>query len=516
MNNICIIPKPKKIKKREDFFELTAHTKIIVSDPELLKLGELLAEYLRPATGFKLTVISGFECGTNDIFLNLGKDVLNEVEEAYSIVSSLSNLTLSAHTIEGLSRSVQTLRQLLPVEIFSSKVLSGFKWIVPGVEINDSPVYSWRGMHLDVSRHFFKVEEVCRLIDILALHRFNKFHWHLTDDQGWRIEIKRYPRLTEVGSSREYTLKGHMDDRPRQYDNKPYAGFYTQDDIRKVVDFATKRHITVVPEIDMPGHMQAAIAAYPELGCYPDRKLKTRCIWGTSQNILCPSTYTVEFMKNVLSEVMKLFSSPFIHIGGDEAVKHEWEESRRIQELMTKLKIKDENVLQNWFLGQINEFLKANGRTSIGWDEILNPELPEGTIIMNWLSNSKAIEAARKGHKVIMAECEVSYFDFCQGKLNEEPLGQKNILPLEKVYNHDLIPESLPEANRAYIIGGQGQLWTEHIPNMKHLEYMAFPRAIALAEKLWVKHSSCSFEDFKQRLLIHNKRLDILNVNYRK
>ena len=516
MNNICIIPQPVKLEKRNDYFDLKPQSRIIVSAKNVLPLGELLAEYLRPATGFELAVITNPEYTKNDIILELDSSASAEESETYSITASANSMTLSAKTLDGLARAIQTTRQLFPAEIFSQAVVGDFNWIVPGVEIEDCPQYSWRGMHFDVSRHFFSVDEVCRMIDIFALHRFNKFHWHLTDDQGWRIEIKRYPKLTKIGAHREYTLKGHMDDRPRQYDDTPYLKFYTQEDIKKVVEFAAKRHITIIPEIDMPGHMQAAIAAYPELGCHPDRKLNTRCLWGVSQDILFPSENTIEFMKNVFKEIIELFPSPYIHIGGDEAVKHVWEESRRVQELMAELNIKTENALQNWFLGEINKFLQDNGKTCIGWDEVLDDELPENTIVMSWRDEKGAIEAARRGHKAIMAECEFSYFDFCQGIPAKEPLSQKHILTTEKVYNHDLIPEALPAAHKAYIIGGQGQLWTEYIDDLKHLQYMAFPRAIALAEKLWRAHSSCSFEDFQKRLKIHNERLDAMKVNYRK
>jgi hexosaminidase len=516
MNDICIIPKPKKLEKTDGYFELKPQSRIIVSDKTVLSLSELLAEYLRPATGFGLEVSSCPNPDETNIILELKNSVITAETEKYSISATTKSIVLSAESLDGLAIAVQTLRQLFSKEIFSKKLAPGIKWLVPCVVIEDSPEYSWRGMHLDVSRHFFSVDEVCRMIDIFALHKFNKLHWHLTDDQGWRIEIKRYPKLTQIGAHRKYTLKGHMDDRPRQYDDKPYFEFYTQEDIRKVVEFAAKRHVTVIPEIDLPGHMQAAIAAYPELGCFPDRQLDTRCIWGVSQDILFPSTNTLEFMKNVFEEIINLFPSSYIHIGGDEAVKKQWEESRQVQELMFKLNIKSENALQNWFIGEINEFLQKNGKICIGWDEILDAELPANTIVMSWRDEKGAIEAARRGHNAIMAECEFSYFDFSQGNPGKEPLAQKHILTLEKVYNHDLIPEALPEEQTLYIIGGQGQLWSEYISDLKHLEYMAFPRSVALAEKLWCKHSSCCFADFNKRLKKHKQRFDIMNINYHK
>jgi hexosaminidase len=370
-------------------------------------------------------------------------------------------------------------------------------------------------MHLDVCRHFFTKEEVMRFIDLIALYKFNRFHFHLTEDQGWRIEIKKYPKLTEIGAWRDSTLIGHALDRPKRYEDKRYGGFYTQEDIKEIVAYASLREITIVPEIDMPGHMQAAISAYPELGC-TDQTLKPLCHWGICENILNVNDSTVGFMKDVLDEVMELFPGKYIHVGGDEALKYQWEEQRHIQDRMVELGLKSEMELQSWFIRQMAEHIQSKGREVIGWDEILEGGLADGAAVMSWRGEKGGMEAAAQGHKVVMTPEEYVYFDHYQGDREKEPLAIHGFTNYEKVYNYKVLPENMPEEQKHLVMGSQGQLWTEYIPDMKHLEYMAFPRVCALAENLWTNSENKDFKSFEKRLDNHKKVLNNLKVNYRK
>ena len=386
-------------------------------------------------------------------------------------------------------------------------------WELPEVHIEDAPRFRWRGQHLDVGRHFFSVEEVCKFIDLLALHRLNVCHLHLTEDQGWRIEIKKYPRLTEVGSIRESTLIGHFEDRPRRYDKTPYGGFYTQEDIKKIVDFAARRHITLVPEIDMPGHMVAAITAYPELGNF-NIQTRVRCHWGISQSVLNVEESTVDFMKDVLDEVMDLFPGRFIHVGGDEAPKFEWSESERAQERMAELGLKSEDELQSWFIRQMDAHITAAGRRLIGWDEILEGGLAKGATVMSWRGEVGGIEAINQGHDVVMAPYEKVYFDYYQAEpTDKEPLAIGGMTKLETVYGYEPIPKEISPDKRHLVLGAQGQLWTEYMSTMHHVEYMGFPRICALSEVLWMNPADKDYPDFLERLKAHRSRLRLLTVN---
>jgi hexosaminidase len=510
-----IIPKVTDSKKISGKFVLTAET-VISCDKLTLDLGNLLSEYLAGATSYDLPVIQESQSpGAIQLSVN-GDNQADEngfFNEEYNLVVNDSDIKIQSPSVAGVARAVQTLRQLLPVEIFSPKKVSNVEWSIAGIEINDKPQFRWRGMHLDVARHFFNVDEVCRMIELFAMHRFNVFHWHLTEDQGWRIEIKKYPKLTEVGSIRPCTLTGHLRDKPKQFDDTPYGGFYTQEEIKQVIDFAARRHITIVPEIDMPGHMQAAITAYPELGNNPNAQLELRTFWGISQHILNVRESTIEFMQDVLAEVIDLFPSKFIHIGGDEALKHEWEESREAQAKMLELDLKDEKELQRWFITRMKVFIQSKGRTLIGWDEIAEGGLTENVAVMCWRGLAIAYEAAKNKQYSVNSFAQYTYFDYYQADPEKSNLCIGGDLPTEKVYRYNPIPEGLKDDEKQFILGGQGQLWTEYIPNMKTLEAQAFPRACALAEKLWDKHEDCCFVDFKERLAIHRQRLDFLKVN---
>jgi hexosaminidase len=420
---------------------------------------------------------------------------------------------------EGLFYAIQTIRQLLPPEIFRRSQVAGLTWSMPAVEIEDVPRFSWRGAHLDVARHFMPKEFVKKYIDLLALHKMNSFHWHLTEDQGWRIEIKKYPRLTEVGAWRKETLVGrpNRDTTKNTYDGKRHGGFYTQDDVREVVAYAAERFINVVPEIEMPGHAQAAIAAYPWLGNYPNRQLEVWTRWGVNENILNAEPRTIAFMQDVLAEVIELFPSKFIHVGGDEAVKTQWRSSPRAQARIRELGLKNEEELQSWFIRQMDAFLAARGRRLVGWDEILEGGLAPGATVMSWRGVRGGIAAARAGHDVVMAPTTYTYFDYYQSpNRDREPLAIGGLLPLDSVYGFEPIPAELEPQYAKHVLGAQGQLWTEYLPTPRHVEYMAYPRMTALAEVVWTPRERKNFADFRRRLDVHLKRLDELQVNYRK
>lgn len=480
----------------------------------------LLADYLRPSTGFAIPVVEEvgrgaclrLSCSTASTAC---EDQADEDFpcESYSIRIDSTGIALTADHAAGLARGIQTLRLILPSDILCRERRCAADWAVPFLEIEDRPRFPWRGMHLDVARHFFGVEEICRFIDLIALHRFNRLHLHLTDDQGWRIEILKYPRLAEIGAWRPCTLIGTESARPRLYDNTPHGGFYTHGDLRRIVDFAARRHITIVPELDMPGHMQAAIAAYPELG-NGHTPTEPRCHWGVSHHILNVEPGTLTFVRDVLQEVMDLFPGKFIHVGGDEVPKVEWSDSRRVQKRMRELGIHDEAALQGWFTRQIGEFLASHGRRLIGWDEIMDGGLFQGATVMSWRGEAGGIAAATAGYDVVMAAHQFLYFDFYQADpVCEEPLANGTPITTGRVYAYDPVPAGVPEDKRHHILGAQGQLWSEWISTPEHLDYMAFPRACALAEALWIAKDRKNFRDFLERLRPHRGRLAALGCN---
>ncbi len=516
--NHCLIPRPQQVTPMDGAFLFGRDCRISAKGHTALEMADLLAGYLCTATGklFPTQLAAGSADASGIILHQTGQDIPDAagfIEESYRLDVTPSLVRLTAATSHGLAMGIQTLRQLLP-PVLLSDAPQEFIWQIPCVVIEDAPRFRWRGMMLDVARHFFSVEEVCRFIDLIALHRFNRVHLHLTDDQGWRVEIRRYPRLTEVGSVRPGTLIGHEGARPRRYDDTPYGGHYTQDDIRLIVEFARRRRIELVPEIDMPGHMQAVIAAYPELG-NTDMTLRPRCHWGISKHILNVEESTVMFMQNVLDEIMELFPGRYVHIGGDEALKDEWQESRRIQERMNELGLTGEAELQSWFINRMGRFISSRNRVMIGWDEILEGgALPPEAVVMSWRGEKGGIEAAREGHNVVMAPGSHVYFDHYQAEpIAEEPLAIHGLSTVGHVYSYEPVPAALPADKRHHVLGSQGQLWAEYIPNIRHLDYMAFPRACALSEVLWLDPCRKDYRDFLQRLVFHRKRLEVLGVN---
>ncbi|MGH7220984.1 MAG: beta-N-acetylhexosaminidase, partial [Nitrospiraceae bacterium] len=381
--------------------------------------------------------------------------------------------------------------------------MSNIDWAVPCVQIEDYPQFQWRGALLDVARHFMPKEFVKKFIDLLALHKLNSFQWHLTDDQGWRIEIKKYPKLTQIGAWRKETLVGrleHESQKELKFDGTSHGGFYTQDDAREIVEYARVRHINVVPEIEMPGHAQAAIAAYPELG-NTGHLLEVGTKWGVVENIFNPKETTILFLQDVLTEVLEMFPSGFIHTGGDEAVKTQWKASAEVQARIKELGLKNEEELQGYFTGRMAEFLSSRGRRLIGWDEILEGGVPRNATVMSWRGEKGGIAAAQAGHDVVMAPTGYTYFDYYQSRdKDKEPLAIGGYLPLETVYGYDPVPREIAPEFRKHVLGSQGQLWTEYLPYPKRVEYMAFPRLAALAEVTWTSKEKKNYAEFLERL----------------
>jgi hexosaminidase len=375
--------------------------------------------------------------------------------------------------------------------------------VLPKGVIEDAPAFQWRGLHLDVSRHFFTVQEVKDFLEIMALYKFNTFHWHLTDDQGWRIEIKQYPKLTEIGGFRDSTVIGHYTDDPRRYEQTNYGGFYTQEDIKEVVRFAEGLHITVVPEIEMPGHSRAALAGYPELSCTGVQQ-GVPGLWGVFEDIYCSKEESIVFLQNVLDEVLELFPSEYIHIGGDEAPKARWEKCEDCQKVMTENHLEDTHELQSYFIKRMDAYLTERGRKLIGWDEILEGGLSPNAAVMSWRGEEGGIEAAKQGHYVVMSPTSYCYLDYYQSSHDSEPLAIGGFLPLEKVYKYNPVPKDLTKEEAKYILGGQANLWTEYISTMDHAEYMMFPRALALMQGLWCQNKP-NYEDFLQTYLNHHE-----------
>lgn len=446
--------------------------------------------------------------------------------EAYELTVTAQGVELRASALPGIFYGLQTLGQLIPGlrnapgalspgAIPNLRVEPGgtSPWATPTVDIEDLPRFPYRGMHLDVARHFFPVPFVKRYIDLLAAYKMNVFHWHLTEDQGWRLEILRYPRLTEVGSCRAETILEKNFD-PYIGDGTPYCGHYTQEEIREVVAYARDRFITVIPEIEMPGHSVAALAAYPELACTPG-PFQVHTVWGVTRDIFCPSEETFRFLEGVLEEVMELFPSPYIHIGGDEVPKDRWRESDLAQEVIRREGLADEEELQSWFIRRVEAFLNANGRNLMGWDEILEGGLAPNATVMSWRGTAGGIEAARAGHDVVMTPNSHVYFDHYQGDSLQEPLAIGGFSPLERVYAFEPVPEELSPAEARHVLGGQANLWTEYIETPEHAEYMLLPRMLALAEVVWSPEGRRHWEEFTRRLPPHLERLDAAGINYR-
>ncbi len=498
-----IIPLPRSIRSAPGQLSLSVIKQIIIpaKNPELAKLANQYKNQLK-LNNIKIVESKSPKLGkVKSIVLNLGFSERHP--DLYSLNVSKSGISINAQRPHGIFYALQTLVQLAEKNNFES---------IPFNIIEDQSVFPYRGMHLDVSRHFFEVDFIKQYIDLLARYKFNTFHWHLTDDQGWRIEIKKYPLLTEVGSIRSKTLKGAYGSQPIQYDENEYGGFYTQEQIKDVVRYASDRYIEIIPEIEMPGHSAAALAAYPHLGCNPG-PYEVATTWGVSNNVLCPTDTTLLFMKDVLDEVCELFPCKYIHIGGDEVMKDVWKKSEECSKIMRRQKLKDYDEVQSYFIKQMDLHLSKRGKTLVGWDEILEGGLSQNAVVMSWRGTEGGIQSVKQKHQVIMCPGTHCYFDHYQSTSPLEPLAIGGFTSLEKVYSFHPIPEELEPYQQQYILGAQGNVWTEYIQNNDHVLYMAFPRAIALAEVNWTSKESRDYKNFILRMNHHFKWFKKNNIN---
>jgi len=511
---LAIIPAPVSIQGLKGDFVISEKTRIILApaDDETKLAAEFLANLVRNSTGISLSIGEGKRSAKGSIFMTL--DTAIENNEGYELTVTHKKVIVRGGSAAGLFYAVQTMRQLMPAEVESPSIVEGLVLAIPACEIKDEPEFGYRGMHLDVGRHMFPIAYIKRYIDMIALHKMNRFHWHLTEDQGWRIEISKYPNLTTTGAYRKETLVGHGGRRPFEFDGKPYGGFYTKDEVKEIVEYARSKFITVIPEIEMPGHAIAALASYPELGCTGGPyEVQTR--WGVFDDVFCAGKEeTFSFLEDVLTEVMELFPSEYIHIGGDECPKTRWEKCPLCQKRMKEEGLKDEHELQSYFIQRIEKFVLSKGRKIIGWDEILEGGLAPEATVMSWRGTTGGIEAARQKHDVIMTPSTYVYLDYYQCEPQGEPLAIGGYLPLEKVYSYNPMPAELTPEEQKYILGVQGNLWSEYLNTPDYMEYMAYPRMFAVAETGWTPNRLKDFEDFLARIEVLKKRYDTIGINY--
>ena len=499
--NYQVIPLPQEVSlTQENPFKLNEN--VLIAYPEnnalLQRNAEFLSEYIQQATNYapKTKAIAAGEQVKNAIVLGLDPSIANK--EGYVLTTTPEGININGQTENGVFYGIQTLRKSIPAEAKEATIL------IPAGEIKDEPRFSYRGMHLDVGRHFFPKEFIKKYIDLLALHNMNTFHWHLTDDQGWRIEIKKYPKLTEIGSQRSRTVIGRN---TQEYDNTPYGGFFTQEEAKEIVKYAQERYITVIPEVDLPGHMLAALAAYPEMGC-TGGPYEVCPRWGIFEDVLCiGNDQTMQFLEDVMNEIIEIFPSKYVHIGGDEAPRTRWEKCQKCQARIKTEGLKAdknhtaEDRLQSYCMTRIEEFLNSKGRQIIGWDEILEGDVAPNATVMSWRGMEGGIKAAQLGHDVIMTPTSFCYFDYYQtADTKDEPLGIGGYVPIEKVYSLKPVPAVLTEEQSKHILGAQANLWTEYIHSSEHVEYMVLPRMAALAEVQWTQPEKKDFKDFTKRL----------------
>lgn len=512
---IAIIPEPVRLDIKGGKFPLSPSCQV-VAEGSAVDVARWFARSIATGTGLELAVnpsVSANDAGLIWFHLDAGLKSLGS--EGYRLSVTTQRVDLFAPEPAGLFYAAQTIRQLLPPEIFNSTPLSGIEWSIPCVEVEDFPRFGWRGSMMDVGRHFMPKEFVFKFIDLLALHKLNTFHWHLTEDQGWRIEIKKYPRLTEVGAWRKETVVGrtYTDSPNPVYDGKPHGGFYTQAEVREVVEYARQRFIRVVPEIELPGHCQAAIAAYPELG-NTGQKLEVGTLWGIYEHVYNVEETTFRFLFNVLEEVLGLFPGQFIHIGGDEVPKKEWKQSAAAQNRLQELGLANEDELQSYFIRRIDRYLSGHGRRLVGWDEILEGGLARGATVMSWRGEEGGITAANAGHDVVMAPHQHTYLNYQQTREDSTGIHHGDYLPLTKVYGYEPVPAAIDPGKAQHVLGSQAQLWSEFIPDSLRMEYMAYPRLCALSEVVWTPAAKKDIDSFTTRIQTHLQRLDRQGVNY--
>ena len=506
---IRIIPLPSEVTDQKGLFSLTSSTKIGISNDneQMRQIASFLTRHTEKYYGITNSVTTSEKADKGLIFLKLDEN-LKLGKEDYLLTVASDGVTIEAAAPNGLFYGVQTLIQLMPSTPKQDAAI-----ILPGVEIKDSPRFSWRGLHLDVSRHFMPKEFILKYLDYMAMHKFNTFNWHLADDQGWRIEIKKYPRLTEVGSIRKTTMLGHINN-PTGIDTIPSGGFYSQNDVREIVAYASERYITVVPGIEMPGHGLAALAAYPELGCtVVPYEVATR--WGTFNDVYCPGkegTYT--FMKDVIAEMTTLFPGKYFQIGGTECSETRWEKCTQCQLKMKTDSMGTTHDLQTYFVRRLNKTLDSLGRDMVGWDDIVKDTLLTKAVVMSWRGQTGGIAATQRKLQTVMSPAKFCNFDQYQTNPKGEPLAVGGLLTLEQVYNFEPVPKDLPRQESKYIIGAQANVWTQYMKTPEHVEYMIFPRAAALSEVLWSTKASRNYPWFKKRMLEQIKRYDAEGIRY--
>ncbi len=520
---INIIPQPLSVIIQKGKFTITSATKLVVKDKKDYATASFLIKYLQEYYGIKLKQVS--TDADKSITISSGNKEEGLTASAYKFQSGSSGIQISGNSALGSFYGMQTLIQLLPLE-------KGKSLIIPAVDIEDEPRFAYRGAMLDVCRHFFSVSFIKKYIDYLALHKINYFHWHLTEDQGWRIEIKKYPNLTKVGSIRNGTIIGRYPGKGS--DNQMDAGFYTQEQVKEIVEYASQRFITVIPEIEMPGHSGAAIAAYPLLSSFPDEKTvipanmiseksklelasgKVKLVqetWGVHSDVYAPTEYTFKFLEDVLDEVIALFPSKYIHIGGDECPKDAWKKSEFCQQMIKEKGLKDEHGLQSYFIQRIEKYINKKGRTLIGWDEILEGGLAPNAMVMSWRGEEGGIAAAKENHTVIMTPGSHVYLDKAQTK-NMDSVTIGGFLPFEKVYSYEPVPKELNAQQATYVLGAQGNLWTEYVANPSKAEYQLFPRLSALSEVLWSTKENKNWPAFQDKMKSQYARYKIWGANY--
>lgn len=510
-NQPRIIPEPASIKYEAKSFTISNKTLIAITDSAIRPIASLFSERVQSGTGAGIKTIQENRSGRNQIRF-IHEEALSE--EAYELDISSKEIVIKYGSPAGAFYATQTLLQLFPTTVFGSTPTKVSQIKLPCVSVKDTPRFAYRGIMLDTGRHFMPVDFIKRYLDVLALCKINRFHWHLTEDQGWRIEIKKYPLLTEIGSKRARTAIGNWKD--SVYDEIPHEGFYTQEDAREVVRYAAERFITVIPEIELPGHALAAIASYPELSCFPEKEYKVGERWGIFNEVFCPKPATFEFLKGVFEELFDIFPSEYYHIGGDECPKESWKSCAHCQQLIKDKGLKNEDELQSYFITEIEKYLNQHGKQIIGWDEILEGGLAPNATVMSWRGEAGGIAAASQKHQVIMSPNTYCYFDYSQlgGELDEYDFGRKRFLPLETVYHYEPYTEKLTEEQHQFIIGVQGNVWTEYMKTPERVAEQTFPRAFALSEVGWTLSANKNYDTFKTGVLQMFNRMSHWGMNY--
>lgn len=505
-SGIAVVPRPVSVNLGDDVVQWGEMVAIVASSEEEKKIAALLQEFLKDKN-IQATVAESSEAEDKIVLSTVAGDT-SLGAEGYKLSIGEQGVNLQASGGAGLFYGLQTLFQIVGA---NGKNL-------PFVEITDYPRFAYRGMHLDVGRHMFPPQFIKKYIDLMAYHKYNRFHWHLTEDQGWRIEIKKYPKLQEIAAFRKETVIGHAGtkdrDKPKAYDGKRYGGYYTQEEIKDIIKYASDRYVTIIPEIELPGHALAALSAYPSLGC-TGGPYEAATTWGVFDDVFCAGKEeTFIFLQDVLDEVIALFPSQYIHIGGDECPKTQWEKCPHCQKRKKAEKLKDEHELQSYFIQRLERYLNGKGRQIIGWDEILEGGLAPNATVMSWRGEEGGIAAAKQNHDVIMTPGNWCYFDHYQDSAKTEPLAIGGLTPVREVYSYEPVPAQLSTDEAKHVLGAQANVWTEYIATSEHVEYMVYPRACAMAEVVWSPRESRNYDDFLARMSSHFKRLDEWNVNY--